>query len=132
MDTTPSPKAGATPTPVPPGLPNFKQMVALALAMAEKSLAEMSAICTSDEHWADDDNDVDDAVALALCHIERMSDMTFDGHEAFDKEWLKAQAAINMGTKLFSRGNCRYAYALKNAAGLLVQLGAMVEFVEPA
>lgn len=112
-----------------PQMPTFQQMVVLALAKADKDLRTLIEIRCGDEHWAEEDVDVDLAVELALTHLERMKSMSFTEYTGFDIEWFKVGAALNLGKKLFSRQDCWYRHALDRTCAMFDHIASMVEHI---
>ena len=113
-----------------PGQPTFQQMAALAITKAESDLKTICKIRCADERWNDDDVDVDNAVELALCQIQRMKEVEFADFGQFATNWYMAGAAINLGVKAFSRDDCAYKRFLTGASEMFGQMAEMVEFVD--
>lgn len=113
-------------------LPTFQQAVAMALAKAEKDLKNIINIRCADEHWRDEDVDVDCAVELALSHVQHMKAANFADFDHFSTDWYKAAAAVNLGLKVFSRNECSYMRSLADAGAMFRQTADMVEFLETA
>lgn len=124
--------ATAQPAPAATGFPTRAQAITLALAMMEHRLRGLISIRTGDEHWCDDDADVDNAMDLALAHTLRMKEMQFDKDCLFDREVFLVASAVSMGVRLFSRQDCYYFRALRGTAAMLTEMVAMVDFVERA
>lgn len=114
-----------------PALPSFQQFVTLAIAKAERDLECICRIRCSDEHWCDDDVDVDTAVDLALDQIRRMKVMQFADCDAFTGEWFKVAAVLNLGVKSFSRKDCSYMRFLDGSCDMFSQAAEMAEFILP-
>lgn len=127
MKDTTRPKAAASMA----GLPSFHQFVSLAIAKAERDLECICRIRSSDEHWSEDDSDVDNAVDFALDQIRRMKSMQFADCDAFTGEWFKVAAVLNLGVKSFSRKDCAYMRFLDGSCHMFSQAAEMVEFILP-
>lgn len=127
MKPSTKPKAPATAA----ALPSFQQFVTLALEKAESDLECICRIRCADEHWEDEDADVDNAVDLALDQVRRMKAIEFADHLSFSSEWYKVAAALNLGAKAFSRKDCAYMRCLDSACHMFSQAADMAEFIAP-
>lgn len=125
MKDTTRPKADATPT----ALPSFQQLVALAIAKAEFDLEHICRIRCTDEHWSDEDNEVDNAVDLALDQVRRMKCLQFEQFDQFIGEWFKVSAVLNLGAKSFSRKDCAYMRFLDGSCHMFSHAAEMAEFI---
>ncbi len=112
-------------------LPSFHQFVTLVIAKAERDLECICRIRSADEHWSEDDSDVDNAVDFALDQIRRMKSMQFVDCEAFIGEWFKVAAVLNLGVKSFSRKDCAYMRFLDGSCHMFSQAAEMAEFILP-
>lgn len=111
-------------------LPDFQQMVALAIAKLRHDLANLSRICSEDPNWNADDFEVDIAVCCVGDQVGRLDGMIFSSAEEFSGEWFKLSAILNLALKgLIERRNW-YARHLQLVADFVETLPEMLYFVE--
>ncbi|GAB2531195.1 hypothetical protein [Simplicispira piscis] len=125
MKDTTRPKAAASMA----GLPSFHQFVTLAIAKAEFDLEHICRIRCTDEHWSDEDNEVDNAVDLALDQVRRMKCLQFEQFDQFIGEWFKVSAVLHLGVKSFSRKDCAYMRFLDGSCHMFSHAAEMAEFI---
>lgn len=129
MNNTPSTRSGKQLADAAALLPSFQQFVHLAIAKAESDLEGICRIRFTDEHWSDDDFDVGTAVDCALDQVRRMKGMQFAELDAFEQEWFKVAAVLNLGSKSFSRSDCSYSRRLESACHMFSQTAEMADFI---
>lgn len=110
--------------------PTWEQMAAFVVREADSRLRDLIETRQADEHWDEDDNDVDLAVELALSRIVEMRCSDFRHFKEFSWPWLQVSSAINLAAKYFSRPGCRYARQLGDLPGFFRWAHAFVDTAE--
>lgn len=113
-----------------PGLPCADQAMLTAIAHVQHTLEHLMRVRYDDKEWDDKDVDVDFAMDLALTHIRLLrADLPLD-RSTFENRWFMAGAAVNLGTRTFSRPNSPYFRWLTAAQRQFDVLVDMVVFVD--
>ena len=109
---------------------SFRQLVALALDIAEYRLQSLLRIYQEDDELGEDVSDVDYAVRVGLERIEHMRDREFEDYSKFDFDWFGVAAVLKLALKSLQQLDTYYCRSLQSACDFFEQMRNSVEFVD--
>lgn len=112
-------------------MPTLQQTMLTALAFVQCTLEHLVCLYRDARRDGGDmEVDVNGAVELALEHVKRLRHAIPAQRPEFDREWLRAAAAINLAARSYAQTQTAYYRWLTAAQRQFEVLVEMVEFVD--